>query len=183
VSSTPGLKYFQAWVADVAGNISLSPGRATLNYVPPTDYLLRGQIRLYRYRLMAGEQITVRTNPSSGDPDIYLWDTNSPGPVESSYNGGASIDQISYTAAQDITVQIVIHGYTDTDLAQAIQVTTAGAAGMAAMPQSQEAVITTKTLLNDEIVPTDNSPSEKQGLPSAPVSAETSAVFLPVIIK
>ncbi|MCB9079558.1 MAG: trypsin-like serine protease [Anaerolineaceae bacterium] len=182
VSSTPGMKYFQVWAADVAGNIAQSPGQAVLNYVTPTDSLLQGQIRLYRYRLAAGEQITVRTAPTSGDPDIYLWDTNSANPAASSYNTGASIDEINYTAAQDMIVQIIIHGYTDTEFAQSIEVAAAGAAS-ATLSEPRDVAITSKTPLDDAIVPAENSPSDKQGLPSAPVTANTSAVYLPVLIK
>ncbi|MCB0223698.1 MAG: trypsin-like serine protease [Anaerolineae bacterium] len=182
VSSTPGMKYFQVWAADVAGNIARAPGQAVLNYVTPTDSLLAGQIRLYRYRLAAGEQITVHTTPTSGDPDIYLWDTNSAYPAASSYNAGATVDEINYTAAQDVTVQIVIHGYTDTEFAQSIEVVAAGAAS-ATRSEPRDVVITSKTPLDDAIVPAANSPSDKQGLPDAPVTANTSAVYLPVTIK
>ncbi|MCB0208157.1 MAG: S8 family serine peptidase, partial [Anaerolineae bacterium] len=182
VSSTPGMKYFQVWAADVAGNISQLPGQAVLNYVTPTDSLLAGQIRLYRYRLAAGEQITVRTAPTSGDPDIYLWDTNSTNPVASSYNVGTTVDEINYTAAQDVTVQIVIHGYTDTEFAQSIEVTAAGATSVV-LSEPHDVVITSKTPLVDAVVPAENAPSEKQGLPDVPVAASTSVVYVPVIIK
>jgi hypothetical protein len=189
VSSTPGMKYFQAWVADTAGNITQSPGQAVLNYVPPADSLLQGQIRLYRYPLTAGEQLSVTTIPTSGDPDIYLWDSCSAVLVASSYNAGSDSDQIIYTATQDVTVQIAIHGYTDAEFAQSIEVTvpTTAATTPVVLSQPHNWVITGKTPLdNDTIVPADNAPSNKQGLPDAPVTdtgTSTTTVHLPVIIK
>ncbi|MCB0195045.1 MAG: S8 family serine peptidase [Anaerolineae bacterium] len=182
VSSTPGMKYFQVWAADVAGNISQLPGQAVLNYVTPTDSLFQGQIRLYRYHLAAGERITVRTTPTSGDPDIYLWDSNSASPKASSYNTGTNIDEINYTAAQDVTVQIIIHGYANAQFAQSIEVTWAGATSLA-FSEPNDVVITSKTPLDDAIVPAENEPSDKQGLPSVPVATSTSAIYLPVTLK
>ncbi len=182
VSSTAGMKYLQAWVADGAGNISLTPASGLLNYVPAADSLLEGQARLYRYRLAAGEQITVRTEPSSGDPDIYLWATASTTPDASSYAAGAAVDQISYTASQATTVQIAIYGYTAAQFGQSIQVVAAGSSSaVTSGPESTE--VNAKTPLDDAIVTADNSPSDRQGLPDAPIKTGSPAVYLPVIVK
>lgn len=179
-SSTPGLKYLQVWVADKAGNVSLSPGHALLNVVPPTDILAGGQARVYRYPLATGEQITVRTEPISGDADIYLWTTGTTSPDLSGDNDGTAVDQITYTATQDMLVQVVIYGYTATEFAQSIEVASEAKEDTFAQPNG---ISEYKTPPAEEVIAADSTPSQKQGLPSAPVAPGegTHTVYLPLV--
>jgi hypothetical protein len=70
---TSGIHYMQAWVADTAGHISLLPGMAYINYVPPSDHVAEREVHIYRYRINAGERLLVRLSSLSGDADLYIW--------------------------------------------------------------------------------------------------------------
>ena len=41
-----------------------------------SDTLGRGQTRIYRYTVAAGQQISVHVEPIRSDPDLYLSDRN-----------------------------------------------------------------------------------------------------------
>ena len=73
-----GMKYMQAWAADKAGNISLYPYRAYIDYVPATDHVEQGQVRVYRYTLAAGQVFAATLTPTTGDPDLYVWPPDFP---------------------------------------------------------------------------------------------------------
>ena len=67
------MRYLQVWAADRAGNISLMPKRSFINYTPAAQSLAAGAVQVLRYDLNAGDRLSVRVQPSSGDPDLYLW--------------------------------------------------------------------------------------------------------------
>jgi hypothetical protein len=68
-----GLHRIQVWVADGAGNISLLPAVASINYLPASDSLKAGQIRIYRWPMAAGQVLNATLETQSGDADLYIW--------------------------------------------------------------------------------------------------------------
>ena len=69
----PGMRYLQAWVRDLAGNIAAVAAKALINYVPATDTLLTGETRIFRLYVEAGQCLRVDLTPATGDPDLYVW--------------------------------------------------------------------------------------------------------------
>ena len=63
------MRYLQAWVRDLAGNISALAAKTLINYVPATDALLTGETRIFRLYAEAGQCLRVAVTPSAGDPD------------------------------------------------------------------------------------------------------------------
>jgi hypothetical protein len=114
LGATAGARYLDAWARDAAGNISLFPFRALINYLPASDSIGAGETRVYRYRLAAGAQFTVRVIPLSGDPDLYIWapDADSGrGPWISNLRGG--VDTVTLIAPIDGVYQVEVFGFTD----------------------------------------------------------------------
>ncbi len=73
LAAVPGMRYLQVWAVDAAGNISVSPQQAYINYVPDTLQVAGGDAAILRFPLAASDRIRVRIEPVSGDPDVYLW--------------------------------------------------------------------------------------------------------------
>ena len=107
----PGLVYLQAWAVDQAGNISNGPLDASINFVPPFDVLQPGQNLIYRYTLLAGQQLKVQVTALEGDPDLYVWapDYNTRLPWFSNYRG--LLDQVSFQAPIDGVYQVEVKAY------------------------------------------------------------------------
>ena len=107
-----GVIYLQAWARDRAGNISVSPGGAYVNYRPASESVAAGQVRIYRYSLNAGQTITVRVTPTSGDPDLYIWapDYTTRRPWISNRSSG--FEEISFSAPIAGVYQIEVYGFT-----------------------------------------------------------------------
>ena len=92
----PGLKYLQVWVADGAGNIS-RPRVAMINHFSGSDTLAKGYSHFYIYQLNAGQSMTARVTPSSGDPDLYVWSPQADA-FWYSINCGLAVDEVSFSA-------------------------------------------------------------------------------------
>lgn len=110
-----GVKYLQAWAQDAAGNISIGPFKGFISHVPPTDTVGRDQTRVYRYTLAAGQRLTARIEPVSGDPDLYIWvpDPNAP-PYVSNLSGTAE-EEVSFVASAAGVYQVEVYGYSATE--------------------------------------------------------------------
>jgi hypothetical protein len=104
-----GVKYLEVWVADGAGNISLAPLGAFINYLK-SDSLVTGDSRYYVYWLNVGQSMTVTITPASGDPDLYVW-PNSGAPWYS-LNGEGLVDEVSFTAPESDYYIVQVYGYT-----------------------------------------------------------------------
>lgn len=117
-----GMHYLQAWAADQAGNISLYPMKARINYIPEVDHVEANQVRLYRQALVAGQRLSVTVTPLNGDPDLYVWSPNPLAPPWFSILGGTEPDQVSFVAEQDGIYQIEVYGYTAADYTIRIEV-------------------------------------------------------------
>ncbi len=173
-SPVGGARYLQAWVADAAGNISTLSQRTLINYLPPQDTLLEGQVRLYRVALRQGEELTVRVTPLSGDPDLYVWNGDG---VLAGYSNAfdLSVESVTIAAAQAGTFQIEVHGYRDSSYTVSLE---EGAATIAVAPSSPAA----KSLPTGPAVSPVNAPAGQQALPDAPQSVEW-ALFLPLTLR
>ena len=107
-----GLKYLQAWARDAAGNISVFPFKALINYIPESDAVAQNQARTYRYDLKADDRLTVTLTALDGDPDLYIWapDHETRPPWVS--NLTTEPDQINIVAPVNGIYQVEVYGYT-----------------------------------------------------------------------
>ena len=108
-----GLKFFQIWVADGAGNIS-RPRVAWINHLPASETLPTGSSRFYLYRLNAGDSMTARVTPVSGDPDLYVWSPQA-GTFWYSFNLDLAIDKVSFTAPVNGIYIVEVYAYQATE--------------------------------------------------------------------
>jgi len=178
-----GLKYMQAWAADNAGNIALFPFKGYINYMPPSERVGTNQTRSYFFTLTAGQRLTARVTPSSGDPDLFVWtpDQNAP-PHVSNLSGG--VEEVSFIATVGGVYQVEVYGYAKSDYQLAVEIT-AGAAGRTASQVG--GVDPNKSQPSSPVIPrSDEGPGTQQGLPTAPTvpAADTSVnIYLPLTTR
>jgi len=118
-----GLRYLQAWVADGANNISARPATQLVNYVPGTDSLLQGEVRVFRPATLAGQCLLVRVQPAGAqmDPDIYVY---APGGSQAGYSilPAGEVDEVMIQPTEAGIYQVEIVAFTDATFTQSIQV-------------------------------------------------------------
>ena len=61
LTSSGGVRYIQACVADGVGNISLGAYKTRIDYLPASDTVAAGQVRIFRRTLDAGDTIVIPT--------------------------------------------------------------------------------------------------------------------------
>jgi len=110
----PGMRYIQVRARDAAGNVSIGDARRLLNYEPPTDSIARGQTRIYRYQVVAGESLDVQLDVQSGDADLYVWSSDSSQSGRVSNQEGSADERVRIIASQIVpgTYQVEVFGYT-----------------------------------------------------------------------
>jgi hypothetical protein len=174
------MKYLQAWAADGVGNISLHPYGRHINYLPPTDRVAQGQSRIYRFALAAGQQLTARVIPASGDPDLYVWapDYQTRLPWVSDLSGSAT-DQVSFAAPVSGTYQVEVYGYTAAEYR--LTVTTTAGKGAKQPIQPGGGRTAAKPAPSQPIVALSNVPGGQVGLPVPPAAQRR--VYLPVALR
>ena len=180
-----GVKYLQAWGADRAGNISLFPYRAYINYGPPTDRVMTNQGRIYRYELQPGDRLDVELTTMTGDADLYVWPPNPNEPPWVSNLAGAVVDDYSIPITVAGVYQIEVYGYTTSDYRLAVNVTPAGR-GREFVPRG--GVDPEKPERGQPVVAVASVPSNQQGLPTAPAAPDAPAtadpkLYLPVVTR
>ena len=180
-----GVKYLQAWGADRAGNISLFPYRAYINYGPPTDRVMTNQGRIYRYELQPGDRLDVELTTVTGDADLYVWPPNPNAPPWVSNLAGAVVDDYSIPITVAGVYQIEVYGYTTSDYRLAVNVTPAGR-GREFVPRG--GVDPEKPERGQPIVAVTSVPANQQGLPTAPAApdappAADPKLYLPVVAR
>lgn len=106
VSNDPGVHFLQVFVSDRAGNVSVSPGLTYLSYQPATATIATDEQRIYRISPPAGQQVTVRMEALSGNPDLYVFGPNVSFVAESD----TSVEITSFTATGG-TYQIEVEGH------------------------------------------------------------------------
>jgi hypothetical protein len=174
---TPGVRYLQAWAADGAGNISLTPGKAHINLIPASDQLAAGQVRLYRETLSVGETLSVTVTPLAGDPDLYVWPPTGATPWVSAEATGP--DHLSVAVIESGTYQIEVYGYTATSYALVIEVTETVAATDGSRPEAA----TAKVPRTAPVVSPASTPQTEIALPPAALVADTHVVYLPLLMR
>ena len=176
-----GARYIQAWVSDGAGNISRVIARTHIDYVPATDSLLQGQVRLYRRTLGVGQAINVTLRTISGDADLYVWGPNGTRSGISNLPDTAT-DQVRFTAPASGDYQIEVAGYVDSVYGLAVD-TNANAAEAALTPS--EFYAPNKVERSQPIVAPANVPAESMSVPAAPMGGTPPAtgirLYLPAV--
>lgn len=117
------MKYVQVWAADRAGNISLFPGKAYINYLPASQRVATDQRKVYRFQLDAGQTLSARLEPVSGDPDLYIWppDHATRPPWVSNLREG--VDDLVLQAPVAGKYQVEVYGYTAAEFRLIVDVT------------------------------------------------------------
>lgn len=161
-----GVRYLQGWVADAAGNISAKPAIQRVNYVPASDTLLEGEIRVYRPATLADQCLRVRVEPASPtmDPDLYVWPPNhtpGSGPAGYSIFGAGEVDEVILQPTQAGIYQVEIVGFTDATYTQSIEVLTSCPIERTSLPAAPAA----KELRQDPSVPVEDVPVGTEATP------------------
>jgi hypothetical protein len=180
LTESPGLRYLHVWAADQAGNVSPTPKRAYINYIPDTVRLAAAEVYVLRYDLNAGDRITVSVAPLSGDPDIYLWAPDAlslPRAPWYSNLGEGEVDQLDITAPVAGSYQLEVIGYTDTEFRLAVEIERA-VTGAALTTASLDGV-TAKEVRRSPVVPPMAVPGDIFTPPSQ--AEETVRIYLPVV--
>jgi hypothetical protein len=182
--ASPGMKYLQAWAADQSGNIAVAPFRVHINYIPPIDRVGLDQAHIYRYLLAAGNQLVVTLTPLNGDPDLYIWPPDLNAPPYVSNLSDTAVDRVTFTAPVSGEYQIEVYGYEDAEYRLTVQVNAASSASVHSSPNSEDPN-PDKEELTAPILSRDSTPSNRQGLPTAPTLPELppTFIFLPTIAR
>lgn len=179
-----GIHYLQARALDNGENISVGAARQQISYVPPTDSLGRGQTRIYRYEVTAGQQLDVKLKTISGDPDLYVWSSSlaQSAHVSNSESGDEHV-LISADAIVPGIYQIEVYGFTTTEYQMIVEI---------GQPTTETTVIASNAQPNAKTLPTQplialtNTPDERQGTtPPIEVSPTVNEqrVFLPLVTR
>jgi hypothetical protein len=179
-----GARYLEAWAADGAGNVTPLATRARINYLPASDTVLQGQVRLFRFTAAAGERLaaTLTTLNADGDADLYVWGPDAPGGRELwlSDRPGATEDAVNFVATEAGEYDIEVRGWnprSEYRLDVAIGGTAASAQSIAGDASAAGKPTPTR--------PADASaaaPTARGGIPVAPV-APPAKIHLPLVMQ
>jgi hypothetical protein len=135
LSPVSGIHYIQAWAKDGAGNISIYPFQARVNYIPPSDRVGRDQTRIYRQNLTAGQTLHVSLTPASGDADLYIWapDWQQGRPPWVSNLPNNQAESLSFVAPVSGEYQVEVYGYSAAQFQVSIQVVQVSLPSLAAL--------------------------------------------------
>jgi len=172
-SPVGGARYVQAWVADDAGNVSTLSQRALINYLAASDTLRQGQVRIYRVYLRSGESLSAVVTPTTGDPDLYIWDEMGT-LVAYSDNLDLTPDAATVVAVNDGYHQIEVHGYLDSVYALTLSAGAQRASHI--LPADNGKPLPTAPVVNPA-----SAPPDRQTLPAPPIA--TWRLFLPVTVR
>jgi hypothetical protein len=175
-----GVRYLQASASDQAGNISLFPLRDRISYVPPSDQVASGQVRVYRQYVAAGQTLNVTVTPLSGDPDLYIWPPT--GGTPAWVSNGVGVEQLSIPVAESGTYQIEVYGYSAAEYSISIAVTGAAAGQEVAAPSTPFGRAD-KPPRAEPVIPVVNEPPGQMALPTPPITGDLNRVFLPLVTK
>jgi len=109
-----GVKYVGAWFAEGALNVSAEPAVDFINLHQEGSSVGEGQVVQYREHFDADSNVRLILAPSSGDPDLYVWQPGSIGyPDYWSNLPGTVTDTVEFRASVGGTYLIEVHGYSD----------------------------------------------------------------------
>jgi hypothetical protein len=167
---------------DAADNISIGNAQQVVNYEPSTDQVGRGQTRVYRYTVEAGQAFTVDLRVLSGDADLYVWSSN---PAQSARvsNQFEGDEQVIVPANEIVPgiYQIEVYGYT----AATYQLTAGAGTTLLAASHADDVAQAEKPPReeNGPVIPVDSVPDEQQGtVPTSGIEVTSrNTLYLPLI--
>ena len=170
-----GMRYLQVWAVDRAGNVSLFPYKQFITYDPPIHRVGLDQTRIYRYELAAGEQVLVRVQANSGDPDLYVWapDHATRPPWVSNLRTG--VDDVSFVAPLAGVYQVEVYGYSAAEYQLVVDHST----GLTVAAQLRGGLDPDKSIPSQPRIPLSNEPTARFALPAPTVTARS--FYLPLI--
>jgi hypothetical protein len=176
----PGVRYVQVRARDGAGNISIGQARRLLNYEPPSDTITRGQTRIYRYQVAAGESLEVSLEVQSGDADLYVWSSRADQSASVSNLPGDAEEYVHVPSTVEGIYQVEVYGYREATYR--IQTTIGGRPATTPL-QNSGGRDPTKVVPSRPLVAVDDLPDERAGsVPVEPVpQTNIQRVFLPLI--
>ena len=170
-----GMHYLQAWAMDRAGNISLFPYKRFISFAPPIHRVGTDQVRIYRYELQAGAQILVRVQPSSGDPDLYVWSPDHATRPPWVSNLRTGIDDVSFVAPVAGVYQIEVYGFANAEY----QLVVDHGNELTVAAQTTGGIDPEKSQPSQPRVPLNSLPTDKIALPGTEQSVRP--LYLPLI--
>lgn len=167
-SLSPGLKAFEVWAADRAGNVS-APYQIRINFVPPSMMVSQGGWHLFLYWVDAERTFSATSIPTQGDPDIYLCCRNGAWSTWSTFAGTVN-DSVTVTTTRGDLYWVGVHGWTTARYG----LVTSGAAGQSRSPGRRPAgePVTPPAPPSDELPP--------QTLPDPPIGYQ---LYLPAVTR
>lgn len=180
---TPGLRYLQAWVADAAGNISARPASQRVSYIPETDTVSAGEIRVYRHTVAADQCLQVRIEPTAAtmDPDLYVWSpsyTLGDPPAGYSLAAAGEIDEVVVSPTQAGTYQIEVEGITDATYR--LQIESGDSCGSGRQATERPKSVTAKAPRTAPVIPVNEAPGDDV---VAPESLREHLSFMPALFN
>ncbi len=172
-----GLHHLQAWAMDKAGNVSLFPYKAMINYLPPADTIRRQQLRLYRQTLKVNQILTAILTPISGDPDLYVWAPDSDTRPPWVSNRSAGVDQLVIKAPREGVYQLEVHGNTASQYRLEIDVKDTPTA------ENPGTTDKDKIVKAAPLVAPGNDPSNHIATPSGQTTVVSHQLWLPLIVR
>jgi hypothetical protein len=114
LTSLAGMRYLQVRARDEAGNISIGNARRLINYEAASNSIERGQTRIYRYEVAAGQVFEVNLEVFTGDADLYVWSSWADQSAWVSNLSGSANEQVRIAATQVVPglYQVEVYGYT-----------------------------------------------------------------------
>jgi len=184
LTSRGGVRYLQGWVSDAAGNISEVTVKTRIDYNPPTDRVLAGQVRIYRRAVTAGQRVNVTVETVTGDADLYVWRPDGNQSWVSNQEGVAA-DTVSFVAPQSGDYQIEVFGYQAATYRLTV---TIGSAEQSRATAADSGYLTAnKTPRTQPIIHPSNEPAGNAAVPVAPISEQQPStgdnVYLPLIVR
>ena len=160
---------------DRAGNISLFPYKRFISFAPPIHRVGTDQVRIYRYELQAGAQILVRVQPSSGDPDLYVWSPDHATRPPWVSNLRTGIDDVSFVAPVAGVYQIEVYGFANAEY----QLVVDHGNELTVAAQTTGGIDPEKSQPSQPRVPLNSLPTDKIALPGTEQSVRP--LYLPLI--
>jgi hypothetical protein len=187
LGALPGMRYVQVRARDGAANVSIGNARRLINYVAPTDRIARGQTRIYRYMVAAGQELRVRLEVLSGDADLYVWSSDVRQSAWVSNQEGTAREEVIVPASAVVPgmYQIEVYGYSEAEyrLTTDIRAATSGTVALSG------GLTTTKPVPSRPLVAVASVPDERVGsIPplvrvDEPPPAGRQRVYVPMIVR
>ncbi len=182
----PGMRYMQVRARDGAANVSIGNARRLINYEVPTDRIARGQTRIYRYIVAAGQELRVDLEVLSGDADLYVWSSDAQQSARVSNLPGTANEQVIVPVSEIVpgVYQVEVYGYN----ASEYRLTTVIGAPQTGLATPTSGGLTEDKLIPDApVVPVSSVPDERAGsIPMTLVEPEPDTgqrVYLPLIVR